>query len=495
MRSLAIESYSTVAALSEATVIAVAVKKVNSSFQLERSEFDSLDVNELKLAQLGFKGRFGEIKLTTWRNYLVAAVGVGDKPMTNEKYREIGGSLARAVGSNEALAIGFQVDEVDNQIALLEGCALANVGKYSLKSSPEEDTFSKLFLPSSFSVSELDIENLGLAVQAVSSARQLVNMPSNLLYPETFAEKIKDLVDSKEVDVEIWDFRKLNRERCEGILAVGAGSFREPRLVKITYRPEVQNKHLALVGKGITFDTGGISLKSREGMAGMKYDMAGAASIFAATLAIAKLHLPIRVTAWLCIAENMPSGSAAKPNDVITYRNGKTVEIMNTDAEGRLVLADGLILASEEKPDLVIDVATLTGAATVALGKRYGAVMGNEAGTKQIMAAFQNSGESAWLMPMPEELRELLDSPIADIANAKLGNAAGGMILGAHFLSEFVGLGDDGNQLPWAHLDIAGPANNDGSPHGYTPKGATGYSVRTLIGLGQALAETNEIQE
>jgi len=495
MRSLALETYPSVNSLAEATVIAIAARKTSQSIELVPNEFDSLPVEDLKLKQLGFKAKFGEVKLLTWRNYLIAVVGIGDTELTPERYRQLGGYLASAIGSNESLALGFEIDSVENQLAIVEGCALAGVGGFSMKSSPEPETFSKLFLPTSFKLSEIDIANLGIMVQAVSSARQLVNMPSNLLYPESFANKVKELVDAKDVEVDIWDFRKLNRERCEGILAVGAGSFREPRLVKISYKPSTQHHHLALVGKGITFDTGGISLKPPASMAGMKYDMAGAATIFAATLAIARLNLPVKVTAWLCIAENMPSGSAAKPNDVVTYRNGKTVEIMNTDAEGRLVLADGLILASEENPDLIVDVATLTGAASVALGKRYGAVMGNGAGTSKVMEAFIQSGESAWLMPMPEELRELLESPIADIANAKLGNTSGGMLLGAHFLAEFVGKQQNGSQIPWAHLDIAGPANNDGSPHGYTPKGATGYSVRTLTQLGRLLAEPSQNEE
>ncbi|MEN9752611.1 MAG: hypothetical protein RL670_302, partial [Actinomycetota bacterium] len=319
--------------------------------------------------------------------------------------------------------------------------------------------------------------------------RDLVNTPANLLYPEILATEVKALAKKANVNCDVWDLKKMATERCAGTLAVGVGSNREPRIIKLTYKPKGARKHLALVGKGITFDTGGLSLKPREGMAGMKYDMAGSVSVMAAILAIAQLKLEVAVTAWMCVAENMPSGSATRPNDVITYRNGKSVEVMNTDAEGRLVLADGLILASEQNPDLIIDVATLTGAATVALGKRYGAVMGNQAGINVAMAAFARSGELAWAMPMPEELRDLLDSPIADIANAKLGNATGGMMLGAHFLSEFVGNAANQEQLPWAHFDIAGPANNEGAPYGYTPKGASGYSVRTLIEVARILSE------
>lgn len=489
MRSLVIETFTSVDALHENTVLAVTAKNLGEGIELFTNQFDSLSDKELRLTDIGFKAKFGEIQVLPWRNHLIAVLGLGEKPLSTEKYRQLGGLLARRLSNTETLAVAFNIETAENQVAFVEGCAISTVGEYSMKSASEESTLNKILLPTAFEVSDLDVENIGITVQAVSTARQLVNMPANLLYPETFADKVKELVDEKSVQVEIWDFRKLHRERSEGILAVGAGSFREPRLVKLTYKPTVSQAHLALVGKGITFDTGGISLKPREGMAGMKYDMAGAATVFASLLAIARMNLAVQVTAWMCIAENMPSGSAARPNDVITYRNGKSVEIMNTDAEGRLVLADGLILASEENPSLIVDVATLTGAATVALGKRYGAVMGNQAGAAMTMPAFEKSGETAWLMPMPEELRDLLDSPIADLANAKLGNAAGGMILGAHFLSEFVGKKKDGEQIPWAHLDIAGPANNDSTAHGYTPKGATGYGVRTLIVLAQMLAE------
>ena len=215
----------------------------------------------------------------------------------------------------------------------------------------------------------------------------------------------------------------------------------------------------------------------------MKYDMTGAATVMQATLAIAALALPIKVTAFLCLAENLPSGTATRPNDIITARNGKSIEVLNTDAEGRLVLADGLSLASELKPDLIVDFATLTGAATIALGNRYAGVMGDQAAVSLVSESVADAGELAWPMPLPAELRPLLNSEIADIANVKIGNRAGGMLIGGLFLREFVPEGID-----WAHLDIAGPADNGGSAYGYTPKGGTGAYVRTLVSLGQVLA-------
>jgi leucyl aminopeptidase len=233
---------------------------------------------------------------------------------------------------------------------------------------------------------------------------------------------------------------------------------------------------VALVGKGITFDSGGLSLKAPNAMVGMKYDMTGAAVMAAATLAAAALGSPAAITAYLCLAENMPSGSASRPNDVITILGGKTVEILNTDAEGRLVMADGLQAASAIKPDLIIDAATLTGAARIALGERYAGLMGTEDAVAQIVASAAHVGELVWPMPLPRELRALLKSDIADIANAKPGEVLGGMLLGGLFLKDFVGEG-----IPWAHLDIAGPAANSQGAWGYTPKGATGAITRTVL--------------
>jgi leucyl aminopeptidase len=223
-------------------------------------------------------------------------------------------------------------------------------------------------------------------------------------------------------------------------------------------------------------------------MVGMKYDMTGAATVLAVVLAAAKLAAPVKLTAWLCIAENMPSGSATRPNDVLRIRGGKTVEVLNTDAEGRLVLADGLVAASEEQPDVIVDVATLTGAATVALGTRYVGVMGDDEPVQRILEAAERTGELAWRMPLPGELRALLNSEVADIANAKPGNTAAGMLLAAVFLKEFIGKRPDGSAIPWAHLDIAGAANNGGGGFGFTGAGPTGVTVRALLAFIEGFA-------
>jgi len=223
-------------------------------------------------------------------------------------------------------------------------------------------------------------------------------------------------------------------------------------------------------------------------MVGMKYDMTGAVTALAVIVAAARLGLPVRLTAWMCLAENMPSGSAVRPNDVLRMRGGSTVEVLNTDAEGRLVLADGLVAASEEEPDAIVDVATLTGAARVAMGERYCPVMGDDDLVARVVAAGASVGEVFWPMPLPPELRSLLDSDVADIANAKPGHTAGGMLIAGHFLRTFVGSvgeGDEKRTIPWAHLDIAGVANNPGSPHGGIGKGPTGTTVRTLLALAE----------
>jgi leucyl aminopeptidase len=222
----------------------------------------------------------------------------------------------------------------------------------------------------------------------------------------------------------------------------------------------------------------------------MKYDMTGAATVYSVVRAAAKLKFPIAVSAFLCIAENMPSGTAIRPNDVVTIRGGKTVEVTNTDAEGRVVLADGLVAASEEKPDVIIDIATLTGSARSALGNRIAGVMGDIDIATKLSYAAADSGDEVWHMPLPQYLRPILASDVADIANSKVGNTAAGMLLGGIFLKEFVGQRADGSTIPWAHLDIAGPANNPGGAYGYTPKGATGTMVRTLIQFLYDLSHT-----
>jgi leucyl aminopeptidase len=320
--------------------------------------------------------------------------------------------------------------------------------------------------------------------------RDLVNTPPLDLYPATFADAVNEYAAGLDVEVDVLAEDALVAGGYGGLLGVGSGSPRGPRMVKVSYRPEGASKHVALVGKGITFDTGGLSLKPPASMVGMKYDMTGAATVMAVVLAAAKLSLPVRITGWLCLAENMPSGTAIRPNDVLRIRGGKTVEVLNTDAEGRLVMADGLVAASEEYPDAIIDVATLTGAAVVALGNRYSGVMGQDDLVGQVVDAARAAGEPMWAMPLPEELRALLNTDVADIANAKIGSTAGGMLLAGVFLQEFIGSvsADSQDRIPWAHLDIAGPSNNGAGGYGFTGKGPTAVAVRTLLSVAEEIS-------
>jgi leucyl aminopeptidase len=270
---------------------------------------------------------------------------------------------------------------------------------------------------------------------------------------------------------------------CGGILSVGNSSASPSRLVKLTWAPKDAVAHLALVGKGVTFDSGGLTIKPSSSMVNMKGDMAGAASVVAATLAIARLGLPVKVTTFAPMAENMVSATSTRPGDVITMHNGSTVEIANTDAEGRMLLGDALSLAVLEEPDVVIDIATLTGHMQLALGDKVGAVMGTDDQVPAVLAAGESAGEQHWPMPIPEEMKErITSSKVADLLQHDWVRWGGGLYASA-FLREFTG------GLPWAHLDIAGKEMNLGGPYGHVPSGATGFGVTTLVELARSLSE------
>ncbi|KRC49877.1 aminopeptidase [Leifsonia sp. Root227] len=428
----------------------------------------------------------------------LAVIGLPE-PVDADALRYAAGSGIRQLAGTAAVTVALPTDGDEQLAAALEGAA---IGSYAFTEYREASKASVKAPVASIDVVGMPAGASGddasgadaLVARAVASAeavalvKDLVNAPPLDLYPATLADAAERAAAGLPVDVRVWDETQLEAGGFGGILGVGQGSARPPRLVKVTYAPAGAGKHLALVGKGITFDTGGLSLKPPTGMVGMKYDMTGAATVLAVVLAAARLALPVKVTAWLCIAENMPSGSAIRPNDVLRIRGGRTVEVLNTDAEGRLVMADGLVAASEEQPDAIVDVATLTGAAMVALGTRYAAVMGDDALVGEVVEAAKASGELLWPMPLPGELRATINSEVADIANANPGNTAGGMLLAAVFLQEFVGrTGDaeDSPRIPWAHLDIAGPAKGPASPYGFTGKGPTAVTVRALIRLAE----------
>ena len=329
--------------------------------------------------------------------------------------------------------------------------------------------------------------------EGVRWCRDLVNTPPNLLYPQTFAETVTDRFAGTGVEVEVLDDAALVAGGFGGIVGVGQGSSRPPRIVRLTHTPSGRGRkkadgpRVALVGKGITFDSGGLSIKPRTSMPDMKSDMSGAAAVAGAVLAAARLALPVAVTGYLALAENMPGGNAQRASDVVTMRGGTTVEVIDPDAEGRMVLADAMVLAGEHGADLMVDVATLTGVQASAL-ERIGAVMTNDVEMRErMMTVATRAGEELWPMPLPEHLRPSLDSPVADLKHK--GGNLGGMLTAGLFLQEFVpGRGGDEPGIPWAHLDIAGSAFGS-SAWGCTPEGGSGYGVRTLLALLEDVVE------
>jgi leucyl aminopeptidase len=308
---------------------------------------------------------------------------------------------------------------------------------------------------------------------ATNLARDLSNEPANALHPADLAAAARKLLAGKGVTVKVKDEKELAKEGFGGIVGVGQGAEHPPRLIELRYAPKGATGEVVLVGKGITFDSGGLSLKPPDSMRTMKTDMSGAAAVLATMSALGDLGVAVNVTGYLASAENMPSGAATRPGDVLTMKNGKTVEVLNTDAEGRLVMADALALGAAAKPDAMVDVATLTGACAVALGNRYAGLMANdEALAAELLEAAAEAGEPTWRLPLPPEYRKDIESDLADLKN--VGDRYGGALFAGLFLEEFV----DGR--PWAHLDIAGPARAE-ADDGYLSKGSTGVTVRTLL--------------
>ncbi|MET9442621.1 leucyl aminopeptidase [Streptomyces sp. NPDC006610] len=454
------------------------------------------------LETLGASGAEGEVtKLPAPAGFkapLVVAVGLGalpeqDAPFGAEALRRAAGVAARTLVGAKKAAFALPVEDAAAVGAIGEGALL---GAYSFDAYKDTASAGKdkkngkaplgeavvLGAKPRDKAHKAAVERATAVSEELNRARDLVNTPPNDLNPEAFAAVAQAAAKEHGVKVQVLDEKALTKGGYGGILGVGSGSASAPRLVKLSYTSSKAKKHLALVGKGITYDSGGISLKPAGHNETMKCDMSGAAAVFAAVIAAARLGLEVNVTGWLALAENMPSGSATRPGDVLRMYSGKTVEVLNTDAEGRLVLADALWAASEEKPDAIVDVATLTGAMMLALGNRTFGVMANDdAFRTAVFEAAEEVGEPAWPMPLPEHLRKGMDSAVADIAN--MGERMGGGLVAGLFLREFVGEG-----ITWAHLDIAGPAFNEGGPFGYTPKGGTGTGVRTLVRLAELTA-------
>ncbi|WP_432146703.1 leucyl aminopeptidase [Streptomyces sp. bgisy084] len=458
------------------------------------------------LETLGASGAEGEVTKLPAADGLkapvVLAVGLGDAPAKgdgfgHEALRRAAGSAARALTGSKKAGFALPVEDAEAAAAVGEGALLgaysyaANRGngaangkdgkKNDAKSAPLGEVALLGTKPRDKDFKAAAARSEALAAE-VNRARDLINMPPNDLDPKTFAAEAQAAAKEFGLKVEVLDEKALKKGGYGGLMGVGQGSQAPPRLVRIAYTHPKAEKTLALVGKGITYDSGGISLKPAGHNETMKCDMSGAAAVFAAVVAAARLGLAVNLTGWLALAENMPSGSATRPGDVLTMYSGKTVEVLNTDAEGRLVLADALTRASEESPDAIVDVATLTGAMVLALGHRTFGIMANDdAFRTSVHEIAEEAGEQSWPMPMPSELRKGMDTPVADLAN--MGERMGGGLVAGLFLKEFVGEG-----ITWAHLDIAGPAFHEGAPWGYTPKGGTGSAVRTLVRLAERTA-------
>jgi len=447
------------------------------------------------LTGLGFTAKAGTVvKLPggdAVRASTLVVVGVGEVDSVDPEAlrRAAGAGVRSARKGSVALALPC-TDEGDLE-AICEGALLGGYSFDRYRSEPGDHAVSEVVVlcdrPRA-KPAEQALESAEVVARAVARTRDWVNTSPRDLTPQGFADAVTSLDRPQRMSVTVWDERRLAAERCGGILGVGQGSANPPRLVRLDYKPRRSVSHLALVGKGITYDSGGLTLKTTTGLMTMKCDMAGAAAAVNATYAIAELGLPVEVTCLAALAENMPSGTATRPGDVLAIRNGRTVEVLNTDAEGRLVLADALVLAGEADPDVIIDVATLTGACMVALGARTAGVLSNDDRLRDTLtAAAGRAGEALWPLPIPEEMKDkVTSSAVADLRQHN-PDTHGGALFAAAFLREFVG------ERRWAHLDIAGPAFHEGEPYGYVAKGGTGVGVRTLVRFAQQAAQAGGV--
>ena len=397
--------------------------------------------------------------------------------------RALSGGKPRADGAARTVTISLPARDAAEVEAVALGALLGGY-KFTRYRNGEATQPPVITLLTSADGADAAVSRGRALAEAMTLVRDLVNTSPLHLYPETFAAEATLVAGAAGLELEVLDAEALASGGYGGIAGVGQGSMHPPRLVRLGYRHPDATRTVVFVGKGITFDSGGLSLKPPSAMMTMKSDMSGAAAVLGALQAIAALGPKVNVVGYLAMAENMPGSTAQRPSDVITIFGGKTVEVLNTDAEGRLVMADAIARSGQDSPDLVVDVATLTGAQVVALGQRVAGVMGTDDEVAAAVAeAAREAGEQAWPMPLPPELRKGLDSAVADIANVS-GDRSGGMLVAGHFLREFV---PDG--VRWAHVDIAGPAFHEGEPYGYIAKGGTGAAVRMLVQIASDVAD------
>ncbi len=434
----------------------------------------------------GFRGELGDVRVVpTGEGAPRFVVGLGPAGGVDaDALRQAAGALARAADRHTSLAIDLVAHRAEGVApdravqAVIEGIVLGGYRYGAFKSEPRPSALERVVVVGATGARAQAALDRGLVISdAVGWVRDLVNEPGGSLTPRRLADLAVAAGEEAGFEVTVWDEKKVRAERLGGLLGVNRGSTQPPRFLHLRYEPDAPRATVALVGKGITFDSGGLSLKPSDGMIGMKGDMGGAGAVLGALRAVARLGAKVRVLGFLPLTDNMTGGDATRVGDVLTMRNGKTVEVLNTDAEGRLILADALSLATEAAPDAIVDLATLTGACMVALGDQTAGLMGNHQGwLDQVRAASDAVGEPTWPLPLPAHLRKKLDSDVADLKNVT-DTRYGGALAAGLFLREFVGDG-----IPWAHLDIAGPADAS-EVHGEIVKGGTGFGVRTLVEL------------
>ncbi|MDQ2754320.1 MAG: leucyl aminopeptidase [Actinomycetota bacterium] len=435
------------------------------------------DVDSGFLRQRQFEGKPGQaVALLAQDGTTVVAIGVGPSTTVDrDVLRRAGAALVRAAGEATSLAttLPLVARRPDHASAVVEGIGL---GAYRFSGQRRPERRATLERAVIVGDSEDSVRLGAFAVEATARARDWVNTPPRQMTPARLAEIALALGAGAGFGVDVWDEDRIASERLGGLGGVAAGGATPPRLIRLAWEPPRARRTVALVGKGVTFDSGGLSLKTAAGMMTMKSDMGGAAAVIAAVAALATLKVPTRVIGWVAATENMPSGTAICPGDVVVARNGTSIEVLNTDAEGRLILADALSLAAEESPDAIVDLATLTGAQRVALGPGVAAVMGTDDSlVARVLKAGAKAGEPAWRMPLVDGYRKQLDSEVADLRNVPATPAAGAIMAGL-FLREFVG------DHSWAHLDIAAPSWSE-ADDGWLTKGGTGWGARTLIEL------------
>ena len=444
----------------------------------------SLGLNRAALAAIGFEGKPGQtVVVPSGTGPAQIAVGIGEAgTLTVQGLRNAAAAVVRAAGKRAVVATNLAdldgIDAVKAAQAVVEGGLLAAYRYAGIKKEPNKSALTQLVLvvgEKRTNGARIGSERGQATAAAAVLARDLANTPPAYMTARHMAEKAVEVARACGLTVEVFNRDQLAEMGCGGMLGVNAGSVEPPRMVRLTYTPRNAVGHLALVGKGVMFDSGGLSLKPSDGQIAMKMDMSGAAAVLATMGSLKGLRCKARVTGYLMCTDNMPGGNAVKLGDVLTFRNGKTAEIHNTDAEGRLVLADGLSLAVEDAPDAIVDIATLTGACMVALGTKVAGVIGNNQSiVDRLRAASAATDEQIWQLPLEKAYRKQLDSNVADMRN--IGGPPGGAITAALFLNEFVG------DVPWAHLDIAGPMAAD-ADDGWLSKGATGFGTRLLIEL------------